>query len=267
VRIIAHLSDLHFGRHDETAAERLLADISQTKPDIVVVTGDLTQCARHRQFATDREFLQRLPRPVLVIPGNHDVPLYDIIERFVGRLARYRQYICAELQPFFADDEIALLGLNTARSAAFSNGRISYRQAAAIKSTFAEVPANRWRILAIHHPLAVPVAARDLAPVGRSKMARKAMIEGGVRLVLSGHYHHAFCGDLPCSDLVSDGSILFVQAGTAISTRLRGEPNSYNLLHIEPTAVTCTVRSFTGRDFEDAETARYSQLGGRWTRL
>jgi hypothetical protein len=179
VRIIAHLSDLHFGRHDETAAERLLADISQTKPDIVVVTGDLTQRARHRQFATAREFLQRLPRPVLVIPGNHDVPLYDIIERFVGRLARYRQYICAELQPFFADDEIALLGLNTARSAAFSNGRISYRQAAAIKSTFAEVPANRWRILAIHHPLAVPVAARDLAPVGRSKMARKAMIEGG----------------------------------------------------------------------------------------
>ncbi len=266
MKTIAHLSDLHFGRHDEAAAELLLADLSRAQPDMVVVTGDLTQRARHRQFAAARAFLERLPRPVIVIPGNHDVPLYDIVERFVGRLARYRRYICAELQPFFADDEIALLGLNTARSAAFSNGRISYRQAAAIKSVFGEVPANRLRILAIHHPLAVPVTAGDLAPVGRATMARKAMTEAGVRLVLSGHYHRAFSGDLPGSDLFSDGSILFVQAGTAISTRLRGEPNSYNLLHLEPTAVTCTVRSFAGKDFEDAETARYTLLGGRWTR-
>jgi 3',5'-cyclic AMP phosphodiesterase CpdA len=265
VRTIAHISDLHFGRHDETAADRLLADISQTKPDIVVVTGDLTQRARYRQFAAARAFLERLPQPVIIIPGNHDVPLYDIVERFVGRLARYRRYICDELQPFFADDELALLGLNTARSAAFSNGRISYTQAAAIKSIFAEVPANRLRILAIHHPLVMPVAAGDLAPVGRSTMARKAMIEAGVRLVLSGHYHRAFSGDLPGSDLVSDGSILFVQAGTAISTRLRGEPNSYNLLRLEPTAVTCAVRSFGGKDFEDAETARYALIGGRWS--
>jgi 3',5'-cyclic AMP phosphodiesterase CpdA len=266
VRTIAHLSDLHFGRHDETAAERLLADISETKPNIVVVTGDLTQRARRRQFAAARAFLERLPRPVIVIPGNHDVPLYDIVERFVGRLARYRRYICSELQPFFADDEIALLGLNTARSAAFSNGRISYRQAAAIKSVFAQVPASRLKILAIHHPLAVPVAAGDLAPVGRAAMARKAMTEAGVRLVLSGHYHRAFSGDLPGSDLASDGSILFVHAGTAISTRLRGEPNSYNLLRVGPTTVTCTVRSFRGKDFEDAETARYALLGGRWAR-
>ena len=266
MRTIAHISDLHFGRHDETAADRLLADISQTKPNIVVVTGDLTQRARHRQFAAARAFLGKLPRPVIVIPGNHDVPLYDIVQRFVGRLGRYRRYICDELQPFFADDEIALLGLNTARSAAFSNGRISYTQVAAIKSVFAEVPASRLRILAIHHPLAVPVAAGNLAAVGRAKMARKAMIEAGVRLVLSGHYHRAFSGDLPGSDLVSDGSILFVQAGTAISTRLRGEPNSYNLLRVHATAVTCTVRSFGGKDFKDAETAHYALLGGRWTR-
>ncbi len=266
MRTIAHISDLHFGRHDETVADRLLAEMLETKPNIVVVTGDLTQRARHRQFAAAREFLQRLPRPVIVIPGNHDVPLYDIVERLVGRLARYRRYICAELQPFFADDEIALLGLNTARSAAFSNGRISYTQAATIKSVFAEVPASRLRILAIYHPLAVPVAAGDLAPVGRAAMARKAMTEAGVRLVLSGHYHRAFSGDLPGSDLVSDGSILFVHAGTAISTRLRGEPNSYNLLRVDATAVTCTVRSFGGKDFKDAEAAHYGLLGGRWTR-
>jgi 3',5'-cyclic AMP phosphodiesterase CpdA len=275
VRTIAHLSDLHFGRHDETAAERLLADISGTKPDIVVVTGDLTQRARHRQFAAARAFIEKLPRPVIVVPGNHDVPLYDIIERFLGRLARYRRYISAELQPFFADNEIALLGLNTARSATFANGRISRKQAAAVKAVFSEVPADRLRVLAIHHPLATPPAAGNSAPVGGAAMAVDAITEAGVRLVLSGHYHRARSGDLAGSDLVAKGSILFVHAGTAISTRLRGEPNSYNLLHIEPTAnllhieptaVTCTVRRFGGEDFEVAETARYALLGGRWTR-
>ena len=97
-------------------------------------------------------------------------------------------------------------------------------------------------------------------------MALEAITEAGVRLVRSEHYHRALSGDLAGSDLVAQGSILFIHAGTAISTRLRGETNSYNLLHIEPTAVTCTVRRFGGEDFEDAENARYALLGGRWTR-
>ena len=266
MKTIAHISDLHFGRHDETIAERLLADLSEVRPDLVVVTGDLTQRARHRQFAAARAFLEKLARPVIVIPGNHDVPLYDVIQRFVGRLARYRRYICDELQPFFADDEIALLGLNTARSATFSNGRISHAQAAAIKSVFTTVPADRLRILAIHHPLAVPTASGDLPPVGRAGMARKAIIEAGVRLVLSGHYHQSFSGDLPDSNLATDGRILFVHAGTAISTRLRGEPNSYNLLRVQPTTVTCTVRAFSRTGFGNAETARYGLGEACWVR-
>jgi 3',5'-cyclic AMP phosphodiesterase CpdA len=266
VRTIAHISDLHFGRHDETAVERLLADISQTKPNITVVTGDLTQRARHRQFAAARAFLEKLPQPVVVVPGNHDVPLYDIIERFLGRLARYRRYICAELQPFFADNEIALLGLNTARSATFANGRISHKQAEAVKAIFSEVPAGRLKVLAIHHPLAAPPAAGNSAPVGRAAMALEAITKAGVRLVLSGHHHRALSGARAGSDLVDKGSILFVHAGTAISTRLRGEPNSYNLLRVEPTAVTCTVRAYAGNKFSDAETAHYTLLGVRWTR-
>jgi Calcineurin-like phosphoesterase len=100
VRTIAHLSDLHFGRHDETVAERLLGDLREAQPDLIVITGDLTQRGRHRQFAAARAFLEKLPPPILVVPGNHDVPLYDIVERFLGRLARYRRYICAEQQPF-----------------------------------------------------------------------------------------------------------------------------------------------------------------------
>ena len=266
MRTIAHLSDLHFGRHDETAAEGLLADMSEAQPDITVVTGDLTQRARHRQFAAARAFLERLPRPVVVTPGNHDVPFYDIVERFLGPLARYRRYICAELQPFFADDEIALLGLNTARSATFANGRISLKQADAIKTVFSEVPAGRLRVLAIHHPLAAPHAAVNSSPVGRAAVALEAITEAGVRLILSGHHHRALSGDPAGGNLVAKGSILFVHAGTAISTRLRGEPNSYNLLRVAPTAVTCTVRTFAGNSFSGAQTAHYALHGGHWAR-
>jgi 3',5'-cyclic AMP phosphodiesterase CpdA len=97
-------------------------------------------------------------------------------------------------------------------------------------------------------------------------MALEAITEAGVRLVLSGHYHRALSGDPAGSDLLAKVSILFVHAGTAISTRLRGGPNSYNLLRVEPTAVTCTVRAFAGNSFLNAGTAHYTLLGGRWTR-
>jgi 3',5'-cyclic AMP phosphodiesterase CpdA len=265
VKTIAHLSDLHFGRHDEAVAERLLASLAQDRPDLTVITGDLTQRARRRQFAAARAFIEKLPRPLVVIPGNHDVPLYDVAQRFIGRLAWYRRYICTELQPFFADDEIALLGLNTARAAAFSNGRISYRQAAALREVFAAIPADRLRLLAIHHPLIVPPEAGDLPVVGRAAMALEAIAENHIRVVLSGHYHHTFSGCLT-SGGVAWKSVLLVQAGTAVSTRLRDEPNSYNLLRVDGSRVTCAVRAMKENQFVDAETADYTFVGGRWVR-
>ena len=265
MRTIAHLSDLHFGRHDEKAAELLLASLAQDRPDLTVITGDLTQRGRRWQFAAARAFIEKLPPPVIVIPGNHDVPLYDVVQRFIGRLARYRRYICAELQPFFADGEIALLGLNTARSAAFSNGRISYRQAAALRSVFAAVPEGCLRMLAIHHPLMVPPAAGNLPVVGRAAMALKAIAAADIRVVFSGHHHRAFSGSLPSSGIAWE-SILLVQAGTATSTRLRDEPNSYNLLHVGGSRLACTVRVLEADRFVDGAIAEYALAGGRWVR-
>ena len=179
-------------------------------------------------------------------------------------LSRYRRYISAELQPFFPDDEIhcwastPALGTRQRPDLAQPSGR-DHR-------AFAEVPAGRLRVLAIHHPLAATAAASKVAVVGRTAMAFEAITEAGVRLVLSGHYHRALSSDLAASDLVAKGSILFIHAGTAISTRLRGEPNSYNLLRLAPPAVTCTVRAFTGNNFLNAKTAHYTLLGGRWMR-
>jgi 3',5'-cyclic AMP phosphodiesterase CpdA len=264
MRTIAHLSDLHFGRHDQEVALRLLANICDDPPDLIVVTGDLTQRGRHWQFAAARDYFEKLPKPMIVIPGNHDVPLYDVAQRFIGGLARYRRYISREVQPFFADQEIAVLGLNTARSAAFSNGRISHAQANAIKAIFSEVPPERLKILAVHHPVSAPPGEADLAVVGRAPLALRAVLEAGVNLVLSGHHHQAYSGDLKVGELAAGNSVLIIHAGTAISTRLRGEPNSYNILRVEPTRVTCTVQVFQHKRFAPARTTEFALLGNRW---
>lgn len=266
MKTVAHLSDLHFGRHDAAIAEAMAAALRQAKPDLTVISGDLTQRGRVAQFAAARAFLDRLPAPLLVIPGNHDVPLYDVARRFLRPLARYRRFIAAELQPFFADAEIAVLGLNTARSAALANGRISYAQADAVRAAFAPVPADRLRILVTHHPLLPPPAAPGRAVVGRAALALDAIAGAGIHLVLAGHYHHAYSDDLAAAHVAAGHSLLVVQAGTAISTRRRGEPNSYNLLRIERDRLSCAVEAWQGERFTTASTRDYALIGGRWTR-
>ena len=106
----------------------MIEHVAQLKPDLVVVSGDLTQRARIEQFKEARRFLDSLPSPQIVVPGNHDVPLYDVLSRFARPLARYRRYITEDLEPFYADDEIAVLGLNTARSLTIKGGRINEAQ-------------------------------------------------------------------------------------------------------------------------------------------
>jgi 3',5'-cyclic AMP phosphodiesterase CpdA len=266
MRTIAHLSDLHFGSHDPVLAEALAAGLRESVPDLVIISGDLTQRARRSQFEAARDFFRQLPTPLLAVPGNHDVPLYDVARRFLQPLDRYRRYICPELQPFFCDAEIAVLGLNTARSATLSNGRISYRQATALRARFADVPADRFRILVSHHPLMPPPDSPDLPVVGRAAMAVEAAGEAGIQLVLAGHHHHAFTADLAGHHLAMNRSMLIVEAGTAISLRRRGEPNSYNLLTIAPGCVDCVVQLWRGDRFAPAAAVSYALVDGRWRR-
>jgi len=115
LRTILHVSDLHFGRIDPATLEPLLAAAKEIRPHVVVVSGDLTQRARAWQFREARDFLAALPQPQVVVPGNHDVPLYNVALRFADPLANYRRYITDDLEPFYRDDEIAVAGINTAR--------------------------------------------------------------------------------------------------------------------------------------------------------
>src|ERR1700704_802293 len=130
MRTLVHLSDLHFGRVDEQLIGPLIAAVTEANPDLVAVSGDLTQRARSHQFREARAFLDSLPKPQIVVPGNHDVPLHNVLTRFLQPLHKYRRYITDDLQPFYHDKEIAVLGVSTARSLTIKGGRISAEQVA-----------------------------------------------------------------------------------------------------------------------------------------
>ncbi len=142
MRTIVHLSDLHFGRLDPRMVAPLVAAVDAVGPDLVAVSGDLTQRARRSQFADAHAFLAALRFPRLVVPGNHDVPLYDIFTRFLRPLARYRRFIAADLEPVFADEEIIVIGLNSARSLTFGRGRLNALQIARARERLREAPSE-----------------------------------------------------------------------------------------------------------------------------
>src|SRR4051794_16388379 len=221
---ILHLSDLHFGAHDERLVEAVEWQADQLKPDLVVISGDFTQRARTEQFREACEFLEGLRErghDVLGVPGNHDVPLYDVLRRFLSPLARYRRFIDDTLCPFVELPGVAVLGINTARSLTFKDGRLSESQVEFIRETFSRTDPEATRVLVTHHPLFPLAGGEEVTPPGgRQEIALDAIEEGGVDVLLAGHNHHASSHD--ASELVTrSGGALVVQAGTATSTRLR----------------------------------------------
>jgi 3',5'-cyclic AMP phosphodiesterase CpdA len=248
MRTIVHLSDIHFGRVDYDTVKPLITAVRQVAPDLVVVSGDLTQRARRRQFIEARDFLMELPRPQIVVPGNHDIPFYNILGRFLGPLQNYRRYIDHELEPFHVDDEIAVLGMNTARSLTFKNGRISSEQIGLIRQRFCTVDERHAKILVTHHPLDLPRGFDDQEVVGRAELAMEALSSCGADLLLAGHYHISHTGDTTSRYPIAGYSALVVHAGTATSTRGRGELNAFNVIRIARPFVTIDRLDWQARE-------------------
>ncbi len=234
MRKIVHISDLHFGMADDRVVEVLIEKINELRPDLVVLSGDLTQRAKSVQFAAARDFLDRLPGPKIVVPGNHDVPLYNVMKRFGSPLARYKKYITEDLEPFFADDEIAVAGINTTRSLTIKGGRISAEQVAAVRARMKGLPESVLKIVVTHHPFDVPDGEDERDIVERAEKALPLLAESGADVFLAGHLHVSHIGHSARRYRLDDGySALIIQAGTAASTRERGEENSFNLLEFE----------------------------------
>ena len=266
VRLV-HLSDLHFGAHDEILVDAVEQQVAVLEPDLVVISGDFTQRARTEQFEDACRFLDRLREgghEVLGVPGNHDVPLYDVLRRFLSPLARYRRFIDESLCPFIELPGVAVLGINTARSLTFKDGRINKDQVQFIRETFARTSSDSIRILVTHHPLlALQVGEEIERAIGRQELALDAVEESGVDMLLAGHNHHASSQD--ASDLVTRaGGVLVVQAGTATSTRVREQEQSFNIIDIHDGSVSITVRGWDGSSFEAKDTSLYEWQDGRW---
>ncbi|HEY3028142.1 MAG TPA: metallophosphoesterase family protein [Pyrinomonadaceae bacterium] len=232
MRTIIHLSDLHFGRVDHTVRDAVVTTVISLKPDLVVVSGDLTQRARTAQFKEARQFLDALPQPQIVVPGNHDVPLYNVFSRFGRPLDKYRRYITDDMQPFYADDEIAVIGINTARSLTTKYGRINERQIAGVREKLCAYQGNVTKIVVTHHPFDLPDNHDEADLLGRSKLAMVALAECGADVLLAGHLHIGHTGHTAMRYRIAGHSALVVSAGTATSTRHRGEANSFNVVRI-----------------------------------
>ena len=237
MRTIVHLSDLPFGRVDPGLLEPLRERIHALEPSLVVVSGDLTQRAKPRQFREARAFLDSLPGPRLVVPGNHDVPLFNVFQRFLTPLGKYKRIVTRDLEPVFVDDEIAVVGVNTARRFVWKDGSINSEQVAHVKERICHLPQEVVKIVVTHHPFDVPDDHNEAEIVDKADKAMRVFAECGADILLSGHLHKTHTTQSADRYKIPGHSALIVQAGTATSTRERGETNTFNVLRVASEAV------------------------------
>lgn len=254
---IAHLSDPHFGTEDPRLIAPLLGFLAQAKPDLVVVSGDLTQRARAGQYADAADFLRRLPAPHIAVPGNHDAPLWNLAARLAWPWAGWNRAIGPDLEGVVDHDAFVLVAINTANPLVWKNGRITPDQTDRIAARMAQA-GNRRRLVAMHHPLEGP-PGEPPSLVGAGPAAA-AMAEAGVEIVLSGHLHFTFAAPVPAAP-----SILSVQAGTCLSTRTRNDGNAFTLIDFIPNGVTLThVRAQPDGNFRADADWTLTRSHGAW---
>lgn len=274
-RRIAHISDLHFGRIDPAVVDGLARSLQEARPDLIVASGDFTQRARHSEFRAARAFLDRLPAPVFAVPGNHDLPAYNLIERLWDPYRRYRRYISPEVEPVWLDEAVGIVGIKSSRRLPFATtwaiGHVGRDQLEQALARLDAMPDGVVRIVVVHHPLLLPASpARPLARhafTGGAERALAAFAEHKVQLVLSGHLHLSYSrrhvstreaapavtlpdpgvAEIKAAGTGADGGPLVVQAASATSTRLRNEPNAYNLITVGNGKVEVEVHAWDGK--------------------
>jgi 3',5'-cyclic AMP phosphodiesterase CpdA len=268
MKTIMHISDLHFGKVDAVVRDALAKEIRATPPDVLAVSGDLTQRARVSQFQDFCAFISDFSVPKIIVPGNHDIPLFDVFRRFFSPLTRFRKIVEADLSPTYEDEEVFILGANTAHSWTVAGGKFSAAAIERVRERLCQVPPHKLRILVCHHPLHISAEDREGWVGGLDQIRER------IDVVLTGHLHQsenevvvlrkakgdgteamnesaeAKCvgaeakiagADLKTADTEASSALL-VRAGTAISIRHRGETNSFNLLRVFPESVEVELR-------------------------
>lgn len=256
---IAHISDLHFGQEIPELVEALVAELNIECPDLIAVSGDLTQCASAEEFQAARAFLDRLPQPVLVVPGNHDVPAYHLAMRFAAPWARWKRWLSDELEPVVSEEDFCAVGINSARPWGpyldWSRGRIGLDQIARVEAIFSE-RSEGLNIVVAHHPFLLTQPGENRRTIERADLALPRLRNAGVDLMLGGHVHLAYSG-------VASGMVV-AQTGTSLSSRLKGESNSYNLIRANSDTIGIATMAWRERRFVCDGTAYYSKTADLW---
>lgn len=265
MRTIAHVSDLHFGKDDPRIVKGLLRALEEAKPDVIVVSGDLTQRAKKKQFRAAKEFLDEMPKvPRVVVPGNHDVSTTNLFERVMRPLKRYRRFIERDLSPFWSDDEVAIAGVNTVRLMSTKDGRINRAQVECVCERFLGLKSEQVRVVVTHQPLDVPSEDLRHPVVTRAEMAMEGFASCGVDLFLSGHLHVGLTLASSVRYPIAGYSAVVVHAGTAVSTRTRKEANGWNLIRVEAGEMEVERMVWDERRFASAGAERYRKAADGW---
>jgi len=243
---LVHISDLHFGRDRPELLEPLVAAINGARPDLVAVSGDLTQRARDTQFAAARAFLDRIEAPVLCVPGNHDIPVHRPVTRFLRPFRYYRKWIGRDLHPVARLPGMNVIGINTVDPWRWQRGRIRSRQIRRVCAICTASGPDVLNILVAHHPFEHRPGTEKRLMRGAGK-ALKRLSDCGADAILSGHLHVWLTE--PFLTRPAGARLLQVHAGTGLSTRHRGEPNDFAL--IERTGDTLTIDRIAANEAGD----------------
>lgn len=264
MRTIVHLSDLHFNRVEEHLVSKLTECIREINPQIVAISGDFTQHAWPVEFERARDFVRGLPGRLILVPGNHDMAFYNPWRRAVQRLQLYKRYLTSNLQPSYSDAEVAILGLNTARVSHLRNGRIRDWQVDRMQEHMDTAEPGAVRILVTHHPFDLPESFAKAELIGARVIRR---IVASVDVLLAGHMHISHAAPTAERYKLDGNSAIFVQSGTALSTRGRGECNSFQVLRVSRSGIEVEQFSAGADGFRAAKSIRFVRSDSGWNRI
>lgn len=252
---ILQISDTHFGTEQQPVLDALEAHVGEHGADLLILSGDITQRARRSQFAAAQRYVQRLEAAgipnTLAIPGNHDIPLYNLLTRFTAPYRNYRQHFGDELEPVYEDDSVLVMGLNTTDPRRHKDGLVDHRQVENVCERLHGCAPDKLRILVAHQPFGA-MELSDLSNLQHGAMAALSRwAQAGLDLVMGGHIHLPYVLPLSKQYPSLTREIWIVQAGTTLSSRIRGNsPNSFNRIH------------FSAGDRGQVEVQRWDYLDG-----
>jgi 3',5'-cyclic AMP phosphodiesterase CpdA len=263
MRTIVHLSDLHFNWVQEDLVPKLVETVRELRPNVVAISGDFTQHARHNEFERARTFIRSLPGHLILVPGNHDMAFLNPWRRLTQRLTLYKQYITNDLQPHYSDAEVTIVGLNTARVSHLRDGRIRDWQVDHMEEVMSRSEPGAIRILVTHHPFDLPQSYMAAELIGSNVMKR---VVSAVDVLLAGHMHISHAAPTAIRYKLAGSSAIFVQAGTALSTRERGEPNAFQVLRTHGSAIEVEQYSENPSldGFHPVKTTRFVRSESGW---